>query len=430
MATRHSWIGLGVLFTIAVFNYVDRTIIAILQEDLRTDLGLSDTQLGALTGLSFALLYTTLALPIARLADRMNRKVLISIALAVWSAATAACGVANNFATLVAFRMGVALGEAGCVPASHSMLADYFPPRQRGTALALWGLSNPLGLLLGFGFGGWVVHALGWREAFLVFGLTGVALAPIAFLVMREPKRGRFESPVAGTAESAQVLPLKKALSILWESRAFRCLAAGGAAHAYVLFVIHNWSSPYYERVLGFAKIDVGLYLALAFGIGGGIGQFFGGFLADRLALRDKRWLMWLPALASGLLLPFGLLQFLAANPALAMAAGVASATLLTVFFAPIVATAQFLVPPQMRAFTSAMLVLTVNIFGLSLGPILTGVVSDTLRPTMGIDSLRYAIAVMLPVTILAMLLFLRAAHHLKTEMPDLRAMPAHTDRG
>lgn len=414
LSTGAARFGLAMLFIVALFNYIDRSIISILQEPLKADLGLSDTQLGALTGLSFAILYTTLALPIAWLADRVNRKRLIAAALAIWSAATACCGLANNFGTLVAFRMGVAFGEAGCVPASHSMISDYYPPKKRGTALALWGLSSPFGTMLGFAAGGFITAAMSWREAFLLFGIAGLVLAPFV-LFMKEPPRGRFDA----AEERSGGLPLKVVLGALWRSRGFRFLAAGGAAHAFVVHTVANWNAPFYGRVHEMPITEVAAYLALAFGIGGGIGQFFGGYLIDKLGRKDKRWYMWVPALASLLTVPFALAQYFVGGAVLSMAIGVIPAILLHVWFAPIVATAQSLVDPRMRAFTSAMLVLITNVLGLGLGPIITGAISDALIPGFGEDSLRYAICITLSMGLVAAALFARSAYHLKTEMRD-----------
>lgn len=413
--SRQAWAGLAMLFLVALFNYIDRSIISILQVPLKTDLHLSDTQLGALTGLSFAVLYTTLALPIAWLADRVNRKRLIALALAIWSTATALCGMANGFGTLVALRMGVAFGEAGCVPASHSMISDYFPPKRRGTALALWGLSNPFGTMLGFAAGGLITAAMSWREAFFLFGIAGLALAPFV-LFMREPKRGQND---AGLDQAAGTMPLREVVATLWGSKAFRFLATGGAAHAFVQFTAANWNAPFYSRVHEAPIAVVAAYLAFAFGIGGGVGQFMGGYLVDRLGRRDKRWYMWLPAMASLLLAPTTLAQYLVHDVRISMAVGLVPAVLLHVWFAPIVATAQALVDPRMRAFTSATLVLIVNILGLGLGPIVTGAISDALTPTMGSEALRYAVCATLVMGLVAAYCFNRSAHYLKTEMPD-----------
>ena len=415
--TRHAGAALAVLFVVALFNYIDRSIVSILQEPIKADLHLSDAQLGALTGLSFALFYTTLALPIARLADRTVRKRLIAAAFATWSLMTALSGLAANFVMLVGFRIGVALGEAGCVPASHSMISDYFPQRRRATAIAIWGLSLPLGTMLGFLCGVWLAANLDWRKAFLVVGLAGVALSPFV-LLLREPRRGQFDEATAAAAVDAP-LPFKVVVAKLWSLRSFRWLALGGALHAYAQHTMMNWNAPFYARVHGMTISEVALSLALLFGLGGGLGQFVGGLLVDRAGRRDKRWYMWLPALASLLLVPAALLQYFAADPKLSLIMGLAPAILLNVYLAPIVATAQSLVPSGMRAFTSATLVMVVNILGLGLGPVVTGMISDLLnqRYGLGADSLRYAISSCLLASLAASWAFYRSARHLPAEM-------------
>jgi predicted MFS family arabinose efflux permease len=402
--------GLAILFVVGLFNYLDRAIISILQVPLKTDLQLSDTQLGMLTGLSFALVYCTAALPLARLADNVNRKKLIAAALSVWSAATAACGLATNFPTLVAFRMGVALGEAGCIPATHSIIADYFPLKKRATALALWGLSNPLGTMLGFALGGWLTHVLSWREAFLLFGIAGLMLAPFV-LTMREPERGRFND--AHVPDTSEPIPFREALKILWRLKAFRLLALGGAAHAFIIHLFHNWAAPFYVRLHGMEIGDVAFLLALSFGVSGGIGYFCGGYFSDRLGQKRSAWYMRLPAIASLLLLPITLIQFLTPSLPLSMAMCAIAAFFVSIWYAPIVAAAQTVIAPQMRATTSAVLMLATNLLGLSLGPLFAGIISDLLQPHYGAEALRYAIVAMLSLNLLAAFLFWRSANQL-----------------
>jgi predicted MFS family arabinose efflux permease len=270
--------------------------------------------------------------------------------------------------------------------------------------------------MLGFAAGGWITQALSWREAFMLFGVAGVALAPLV-LTMKEPQRGRFDEPGAARAR----LPLREALATLWGSRAFRFLAAGGAAHAFVVFAAQNWNAPFFGRVHGMPIKDVALFLALAIGLGGGVGQFVGGWMADRIGRLDRRWYMWLPALCSVLLIPVSIGVYLIDNTPVAMALTVVEAVLLNVWFAPIVATAQMLVSSRMRAFTSAMLVLIVNILGLSLGPLMTGMISDALQPTLGAQSLRYAILASMGMNVVAALCFFRSGQHLMRELSGER---------
>ncbi|MDQ0466903.1 MFS family permease [Caulobacter ginsengisoli] len=424
--TRQAAIALAVLFVVALFNYIDRSIVSILQEPIKKDLGLSDAQLGAITGLSFALFYTTLALPIARLADRTVRKRLIAVAFATWSLMTALSGLATSFLMLVGFRVGVALGEAGCVPASHSLISDYFPQRRRATAIAIWGLSLPLGTMLGFASGGWLAAHFDWRQAFLTVGLAGVALSGFV-LLLREPKRGQFDT---GLAASDEPMPLKAVIGKLWSLRSFRWLALGGALHAYAQHTMVNWNAPFYARVHHLTIGEIALALALLFGVGGGLGQFVGGLLVDRAGRHDRRWYMWLPALASLLLVPAALAQYFVADPKVSLLIGVIPAILLNVYLAPIVATAQTLVPSRMRAFTSATLVMIVNILGLGLGPVVTGAISDLLSQQYGLgpDALRYAISTCLVASLAASWAFYRSAAHLPAEMSaadEAQAVPA-----
>jgi predicted MFS family arabinose efflux permease len=402
-----------VLFVVALLNYVDRSVLAILQVPVKRDLALSDTEMGALTGLAFALLYTTLALPIARIADKSVRTRLLAGALLVWSAMTAASGFARTFAMLVICRMGVALGEAGCVPATHSLISDYFQRHQRATALALWGLSLPCGTMLGLAAGGWLNDAIGWRNSFIGIGIAGVALAPIVLVLLREPKRGRFDPKPAGPPPT---FSQRQALGLLWRTKAFRYAALAGALHAYTQHTMLNWNGPFYIRVYHMPVAEAANYLALIFGIGGGLGTFLGGFLTDRIGKADARWYLRLPALASLLIVPLGLGQYLAPTPEASLGFGFAVILLVHVYLAPIVATAQTLVPAEMRAFTSAVLVLTVNLLGMGLGPMMTGAISDVLSGHYGVESgqaLRYAIGASLAPCLAASWLFWVASGHL-----------------
>ena len=414
MAARY---GLFVLFVVALFNYIDRSIVSILQAPIKHDLHLSDTQLGMITGLSFALVYTTLAIPIARLADVTVRKRLIAVALAIWSGMTAISGLATSFLMLVGFRLGVAFGEAGCVPASHSMISDYYPRSRRASALALWGLSSPAGVMIGFFAGGWLTQALNWRQAFLIVGGLGVVLAPLV-LTMREPRRGQSDPAALARAEA---IPLAEVIATLWGSKSFRWLAVGGALNAYVQLSLQNWDAPFFARVHHMAIRDIGLYLALMFGLGGGLGQMVGGYVADRLGRRDRRWYLWLPALACLALAPAGAAQLLARSAATSVALGFVPAALIMVYFAPVVAVAQSLVAAPMRAFTTATLALVVNLVGLGLGPLATGAISDllTIRFGLGPDGLRYAMLSSLIAAPVAAFCFWRASRWVLRELPE-----------
>jgi len=406
--------ALGVLMVVAVFNYIDRQALSILQVPIKQELGLSDTQLGALTGLAFALLYSTLALPIARLADRRSRKLIIAAALAIWSLMTAGCGLATGFVTLVIFRLGVAFGEAGCVPPTHSLIADYYPREQRARALAIWTLSLPIGVMLGFLAGGWLEERFGWRGAFLVLGIIGLAIVPLVLATLREPLRGAQDA-----APPAAQPSLRESIRTLWRLRAFRHATWAGALLAYTLHATLNWNAPFYSRVHGMGIGEIGTYLALVLGIGGGLGIYLGGILADSLGRRDARAYMWVPAAAAFGVLPFVPLQYLSDDVRLSLIIGVVPALLLNSYFPSLVATSQSLVPANLRAFTSAVLVLVVNIVGMGLGPFVTGMISDAVSSATGDvqSGLRYALLTVCVPALWAGWHFLRAARWLPQEL-------------
>ena len=382
---------LVMLGLVSMFNYIDRTVLSVLQEPIKRELHLSDGQLGLLTGLAFALFYATLSVPIARLADRMNRRNIVAASLATWSAMTALSGLATGFASLVAFRIGVALGEAGSVPASHSIIADYYPPEKRVTALALWGLALPAGIMLGYASGGWIAAALGWRLAFAVIGIAGLALAPLVLLLVREPVRQAMgDAPAA-----AEMVPFGAAIATLWRLRTYRYMLAGTTLHAFAQYAMMSWSAPFYMRVHHLPLAEVASWLALMNGIGGGIGIYLGGRLSDAFGARRPAGRVMVSAVAMLLMVPAALAQFLAPSLGASLAFGFIATMLMFFYYGPIVGVPQSIVPPRMRALTSAVTLLVFNLFGLGLGPAITGFASDWLAAggAMRDTSLRYALS-------------------------------------
>jgi predicted MFS family arabinose efflux permease len=403
-------IALLVLIVVSVFNYLDRTVISILQVPIKRDLSLSDAQLGALTGLTFALFYSTLGVPIARLADRYSRRIVIAGSLLLWSAMTAVSGFAGSFAMLVFFRIGVALGEAGSIPASHSMIADYYPPERRATALGIWGLALPIGVMLGYLSGGWLAQAIDWRAALWIIGGIGVVLAPIVLMMLREPVRGRYD---AGPAPDA--MPWRDGLALMARRPSLLLLFAGGALNNVVLSVALNWNAPFYTRLHGMALGDVATALSLMTGLGGAIGIFLGGWLTDRISADKPHLRPVLTGIALIAVTPAALVQLLSPSTTVSLIACAVTVMLLFFYYAPIIAMTQTLVPASMRAFTSSILLLSVNLIGLGLGPWLTGVLSDVIG--MGDQSLRYAMAAMSFIGIFAGSCFLLAARYYKKDL-------------
>jgi MFS family permease len=416
VGSSNRWVVLFILSLVSVFNYLDRTILSILQVPIKAELGLTDSELGALTGLSFALFYTTFALPIARLADRTVRKWVIAGALIVWSVMTGLTGFATSFAMLVVLRIGVAIGEAGSVPASHSVISDYFRPGARATALSFWGLSLPVGTMIGFLGGGWLIEHLGWRQTFMVFGVAGTLFAPLLLMLVREPVRGRYDD-----ADDVQTQPpFGEALRILWNLRAFRYIAMAGALNGFVQHAMLNWNAPFFIRVHGMPLESVAGWLAVMNGLGAGLGIYLSGLLSDFWGRHYVRGYLLVPAIGVLAVAPLGLVQYMTSSTHLALMLGILTSTLVVLYYSCIVSVSHALVPPRMRAFTSAMLVTVANLIGLGLGPLLTGALSDLLARSYGLEttSLRYALSAVMVVAIAAAFLWYRASEWLVREMP------------
>ena len=420
LSSRYGWVALGILFVVALFNYLDRTILSIMQVALKKELGLSDTQLGTLTGLSFAVFYTTLALPVARLADRMSRKRVLAAALTVWTLMTAASSLAGGYFSLLACRVGVAVGEAGCVPTTMSLISDYFPRHRRALAMAVWGLALPLGGMLGFAVGGQLTAAVGWRHTFLIVGLSGLVMTPVVLLFLREPRRGRFDGASQGEAATAR--SIGQSIAYLWNIRSFRYLVIGEALQAWAQSGMMVWNAPFYSRLHHMPLAEIATWLALITGFGGAAGTFLGGALAERLAKGDVRWYMRVPAIAAFLTIPFALAEYFVADAHLSLVLAIVPAVMVNVYMAPGNAVSQSLVPAEMRAFTAAVFVLVVSIVGLGVGPTVVGMLSDLLinRYGLGDASLRWALPTVVIPALAAATLFHRSSVHLPRELTPL----------
>jgi predicted MFS family arabinose efflux permease len=413
VSRRYAKRVLLVLMVVYVFNFVDRFILSILLQPIKEDLGASDTAMGFLTGIAFALFYTTAGIPIARLADRANRVTVIAIGLAVWSGMTALSGVARSFAQLALARIGVGVGEAACTPAAHSLIADYFPPERRATALATYQLGAPIGIMLGFLAGGWINEAFGWRAAFFVVGLPGVLLAVVVKLVIRELPRGYSDRQLDESAAPS----LGDALRVLKDLKSFVHLALGGSLHGLVAAGLSVWNAAFLIRVHGMSTGEVGSWLGPIAGLAGGAGVYLGGMITDRLAIRDARWFVWVPAISIILQIPFALVFYLHPNPIVALVFLIPATVLSSVFAGPIYATAQSLVRPRMRALTAAVLLFLLNLIGLGLGPQLVGVMSDLFAERSGSESLRWALVIIQAVNLWAVVHYLIAARTLRQEL-------------
>lgn len=404
---------LVMLTAVYAFNFIDRQILVILQEPIKADMGLSDAQLGLLSGFSFALIYVTAGIPIAYWADRGNRRNIVSLALAVWSGMTALSGFVQNYGQLLAARIGVGLGEAGGSPPSHSMISDYFPPEQRGRALSFYSMGIYIGILFGFAFGGMIAEAFGWRMAFLVVGIPGVIFAVVLRLTVQEPIRGRWDT----AAETAHRPSFGETMSVLKQLPSFWYIAVGCALMAFVGYGVGNFFPSFLIRNHGLSIAQVGMVLALVSGIGGAVGTYLGGYLGDRFGARDPRWYLWVPMY--GALIAFGpyLYVLLTDNTTHLLVILIFTNILTALYLGPCIAMSHALVPPSMRALTSAILFFVLNMIGLGLGPFLTGLTSDLLAPRFGDQSLRYAMVLASMTALVAILMFYLGARRLPADL-------------
>jgi MFS family permease len=390
--------AIGLLFFVYVFNFIDRQIVTILAEPIKQDLQIADWQLGLMTGTAFAIFYCTLGIPIARLAERRNRPWIIGLSLAAWSGFTALCGIAQNFWQLVLARIGVGVGEAGCTPPAHSLIADYTPKEQRASAMAFYSMGNPIGALIGVVTGGIIADAFGWRMAFLLVGLPGLALAVLVILTLVEP-RLKAAAAVARQAAQPPKTSFGDVLRVLRGKRTFWYMSIGVSIVAFIGYGHAPFGASFFLRVhgeeigrlaaqFGLGPIGfVGLSLGLILGIAAGLGVFIGGIIADRFGAKDLRAYMGIPGIAILASIPIytvALLMptFLPILPILAF-----NSVLVSLWQGPVYATVQNIAPTHMRATAASVFLFIANLIGLGLGPLAVGVASDILAGPFGLGS-------------------------------------------
>ena len=405
--------ALGILVVVYTFNFIDRQILSILLQPVKDDLGLSDTAMGMLTGFAFAAFYATLGIPIARFADRSNRRNLVAWALGVWSLMTALSGLAQNFWHLLAARIGVGIGEAGCSPPAHSMIADYYPADQRATALGIYSLGIPFGIMFGLFAGGWINEFFGWRAAFFVVGLPGILLALVVRLTLREPPRGMAE----GRADSADQPGVGETLQYLWAKKSFRHMSFAAALTAFVGYGFITWAPSFLTRSFGMGTGEIGTWFGLILGIPGGIGIALGGYLADRFGARDPKWFLWTTAAALLICVPLNIVVFFSTNSTTALLAMILPVLLGNFYQATTFSQTQGISALRMRAVAAGILLFIINIIGLGLGPQLVGILSDVLNPEYGDESLRWALLICSLVYVWAAMHYFIAGRHLSGDL-------------
>lgn len=385
---------LGLLLATYTFNFIDRTIIATIGQAIKVDLKLTDTQLGLLGGLYFALLYTILGIPIARLAERFNRVTIISLSLVIWSGFTALCGAATSFAQLALFRFGVGVGEAGCSPPSHSLISDYFEPKKRASALSIYSFGIPLGTMFGAVAGGWLAQEFSWRVAFVIVGLPGILLALLVKLVVKEPPRGHSEiverpieaedvvvEPVAKPAfslanEFAEIWAVTKILFGKWP---VLHMVLGVTIASFGSYGSNAFAPPYFVRAFGLGLAQVGLIVGLVGGFSAGVGTLVGGFLTDWAGKRNVKWYALTPAIGLLIATPIYIVAYSQADwqktALLLLIPGIFHYT----YLAPTFGVVQNSVEPRRRATATALLFFFLNLIALGGGPVFTGWLIDHL---------------------------------------------------
>ncbi|WP_454754465.1 spinster family MFS transporter [Cupriavidus necator] len=422
-------------------SFIDRIIIAVVGPALKVEMGLSDLQVGLLSGFAFSIFYATLGIPIARLAERYSRVVLIAISTAAWSVMTMLCGTATGFGWLMTYRVGVGIGEAGSTPTAHSLISDQFPANRRATALGIYALGPPLGVVLGALGGGWVAQHFGWRAAFYVVGMPGLVLGALAYLTLREPKRGQAEG-LAVTAQEA-VPSAGEVMKVFFREKVFWQMSAGVMTAAVALYGTLMFLPIYLSRVYGMSMEHAGLSFAFVNGGGAIVGGLIGGYGSDWASRRDRRWYAWIPALGSLLAIPLTAASFLTSTWYIGIPLLLLTTIALNVWNGPTFSIVHGLVEPRMRATASALVFLLMNLVGQGLGPTLVGFLSDRfakygftggdyqalcvlphgMTPAAEVlmschqaaaQGLRYALLVPIVMVVASALLFFLASRHIK----------------
>lgn len=398
---QYVWYVVGLLTLVNVFNLMDRMALSVLLPFIKADMALSDGQLGLLVGFAFSLFYAICGIPLARWSDRTVRVNVIVLAIAVWSLMTALSGAAKNFWYLFAARIGVGVGEAGCMPPAQSIICDYVPLERRPGAFAVLNFGSSAGMMLGMGLAGWLGETIGWRWTFFALGVPGIALALIVRLTLREPVRGFFDA--AGT--DTTILPLGQTLRVLWRRKTYRLMILLYVINGFIQYGLYQWWPSFYTRSFELDPSSLGASLGVAIAAGTASGLLIGGALANKVAARDVRLPLMLGSVASVLAIPAALGTLFA--PAASTALVLVALTLLcwNIAVGAVMTTVTSVVESRMRATAAAIVMLFAAVLGFGLGPLCVGLLSDSLTPSLGAEALRYAL--LLPVALLPLLAFL-----------------------
>jgi MFS family permease len=410
-AARYALVLLTIIYTL---NFLDRTVINILIDPIKRDYHLSDTAMGFITGFGFVIMYSILAAPVARWADRGNRRSILTWGFVLWSGMTALAGVARNAIQLTLSRFGVGIGEAAGTAPSAAMISDLFPGDQRAMAMSVYQLGPVFGGFLGAFIGGWINQYYGWHRAFLVAGLPGLLVALIFRFTVKEPVRGTTEQTKVHTGQQ----PVAETLEFMLGQKSYMFLLAGFCLTTFTQFGFGTWTAPFLGRIRHLNSAQIGTYLGTVRGVAGLIGTLIGGYLTDWFGHRDPRWRLYVPAICSMLAAPAVLLFLFSSSPVLSLAGFALISAASPVHVGPIVSVSHSIVKVGMRAFSTSVLYLVSELIGLGLGPYFIGAFNDHYARQLGVNVIRYSMATAAVTTLLGGLLFIVAAQFLKRDVP------------
>jgi predicted MFS family arabinose efflux permease len=408
-----AWIVLAMLWFVYVLNFLDRQLLSILAKPIQDSLGVTDGQLGLISGFYFALFYCLISIPVGWLADRTNRVKVLSAACATWSAATIGCGLATNYGQLVTARMMVGVGEAGGVPPSYAIISDYFPPHKRGTALGIFNLGPPVGQALGVAFGASIAIAFSWRDAFLALGAVGIFAAIALLFIVREPPRGGLDAAPQKSTEKAGFWPTFR---MFFSRPTLVLIALGSGATQFITYGLGNFTVLFLQREKGMLLEEVAVYYALVVGIAMSAGIFISGRMIDRYTRRSKVAYAILPAISLALAVPFYVGFVWAPEWPIALLFLIGPTFLNYFYLSSAVTLVQQEVRPNERVMSGALLLLVMNMIGLGLGPTYVGMASDLFKGAYPENSLQMSLYTLLPFYGIAIACFLWLAHRLRVK--------------
>ena len=404
---------LGVLFTVYVLNFIDRQVLSVFVEPIKEEMNASDTEMGLLLGFAFALFYTIAGIPIARWADRGNRRTIIALGLTVWSAMTVLSGLTRSFAQLALVRVGVGVGEAAGSPPAHSLISDYFPPERRATAMGIYSWGIYVGSALAFLGGGYLREYFDWRTAFIVLGAPGLLFALVVRFTVKEPPRGLSEA----TKEPVETTTLGETLRYLASCRSWIYLVLGACFLSLTGYGILMWGYAFFGRVHGMPPVEIGIWMAGIVGIGGSLGTYLGGFLADRAGQRDVSSYMIIPAVATVASLPLAAGFLLLDSSREAMICFFFFYILANMYVPSLHTINQNLAKLSMRATAAAIILFIVNLVGAGAGPFVVGFLNDQYAATYGQEAIRYSLFTLSCTMIFGAFCFYMAGRYLEGDL-------------